>query len=48
MTFQCDKLKNEYATNNNIKLVRIKYNEDIEQILSELNVERPKILCTKI
>jgi len=32
----CDKLKNEYATNNNIKLVRIKYNEDVEQRLSEL------------
>ncbi len=38
----CDKLKNEYATNNNIKLVRIKYNEDVEQRLSELlNIERP-------
>lgn len=32
----CDKLKNEYATNNNIKLVRIKYNDDVEQRLSEL------------
>jgi hypothetical protein len=40
MTFQCDKLKNEYATNNNLKLVRIKYNEDVEQRLSELlNIE---------
>jgi hypothetical protein len=36
----CDKLKNEYATNNNLKLVRIKYNEDVEQRLSELlNIE---------
>ena len=31
-----DKLKNEYCKNNNIKLLRIKYNQNIEDKIKEL------------
>jgi len=33
---QNDKIKNQYCINNNIKLIRIKYNEDINLILNTL------------
>lgn len=35
-TLETDKLKNEYCLNNNIRLIRIKYNENIEDKLSSL------------
>ena len=31
-----DKIKNKYCKENNIKMVRIKYNESIEEKLNEL------------
>lgn len=31
-----DKIKNNFAKENNIKLLRIKYNDDVEQVLSEI------------
>jgi hypothetical protein len=33
---QIDSIKNEYCKNNNIRLIRIKYDEDIEKVLSYL------------
>ena len=35
-TIECDKIKNEYCSKNNIRLIRIKYDEDINEKLSNL------------
>ena len=35
-TLECDQIKTEYCLNNNIRLLRIKYNENIEEKLKEL------------
>ena len=38
LTQKKDKIKNEYCKNNNIHLLRIKYNENIEEKLKESNI----------
>jgi len=40
---KCDKIKNDYCHNNSINLIRIKYTDDIKEVLSNCGMGLPKI-----